>query len=480
MVRLGLQTRLKAQPLTLRRVYGYGRRVFRPDTIWQDPEFKRYYDWLLETQWWSRKQLLELQLERLHGLLDYAYTNIPFYRDLFDDHGLTPRDIATLDDLKKIPIIKKEDIRRNGRKFLPDNGKAEKLHAKTTGGTTGTPLVLYYDDTVHAHEEAFRMRQWHWAGYRPGDRLLVMRDDFLGRDGPDGIIKWDYETTQNALVLSTFHLNEQSLPGFVALAGQFRPQYIEAFPSALGLMANYMRRHDISGIHPNAIFCESENLLGWQRELIELQFGCRIFAGYGDSERAVDAVECEHHRGYHLSMEYGILEIVDDAGRPVTEEGQLGRAIGTGLDTYSMPMIRYDTEDIVQFTQRECTCGRNMPLISGIEGRAQEFIVTADEELISLASINVRTPSYNNVEQFQFLQENKGELTLRIVPSPTYSAEDTRQILEELRAQFHNKVRIEPDFVDSIPRTARGKYRFLDQRLGVGTGRNLHRQQSAR
>ena len=221
-------------------------------------------------------------------------------------------------------------------------------------------------------------------------------------------------------------------------------------------------------------------MLDWQRELIESQFGCKIFAGYGHSERAVDAVECERHQGYHLSMEYGILEVVDDAGRPVTEEGQMGRAIGTGLDTYSMPMIRYDTEDIVQYTQRKCSCGRNVPLISGIEGRVQEFIVTADDELISLAAIHVRTPSYNNVVQFQFLQESKGELTLRIVPSPNYSAEDTRQILEELRTQFHSKVKIEPEFVDGIPRTARGKYRFLDQRLAIGFGNNLHRQPSAR
>ena len=463
-----LRSKFKDQPLAIRRLYGYGRRVLWPCPTWRDPEFKRCYKSLLQTQWWSREQLLELQLKRLHNLLSYAYTNVPYYQLLFGEHRITPKDIATIDDLQKLPILTRKDIQQNHDHFMPRTEYAKKLLQVTTGGTTGIPLNLLYDATVDAHEEAFRLRQWTWAGYRFGDRLLLMHDDFIGRGNHRGKdVKWDYETTRNALVLSTFHLNERNMPDFIALIRDFNPQYIDSFPSALGLVASYMRRHSMTGIRPKAIFCESETLFDWQRELIESQFGCKIFAGYGDSERAVDAVECEYHQGYHICMEYGILEIVDAEGRPVTEEGQAGRAVGTGLDTYSMPMIRYDTGDIVKYTQKICRCGRDSPLIAKVEGRLQEFVVTADDELIAVGILQIRSSGYNKVEQFQFFQEKKGELALKIVPGPVYSANDALLILDELSSQFHGKMKVELEVVDHIPRTSRGKYRFLEQRLGV-------------
>src|SRR3972149_8633307 len=106
----GLRTRLRDQPLTIRRLYGYGRRVLWPCPTWRDPEFKRCYKSLLQTQWWSREQLLELQLKRLHNLLSYAYTNVPYYQLLFGEHRITSKDIATIDDLQKLPILTRKDI----------------------------------------------------------------------------------------------------------------------------------------------------------------------------------------------------------------------------------------------------------------------------------------------------------------------------------------------------------------------------------
>lgn len=476
MVLAGLHARLKDQPLSVRRLYGFGRRMLSPGPVWRDSEFKLCYKSLMETQYWPRERLIALQLVRLRELLDHAYAHVPYYRRLFDRQGIAPNDVATLDDLRKLPITTRQDVQQSNHDFVPRNIDPEKLRSHTTGGTTGTPLVIYQDETADPHDDAYRFRQWSWAGYRFGDRLLIMRDDFVGREDRWGnTVKWDYITATNALVLSTFHLNEESMPEFVALIKDFRPHYIEALPSAIGMVAMHMQRHGSTGIRPRAIFCESETISSWQRELIESQFACKVFSAYGHSERAVDAVECEYHQGYHVSMEFGIVEIVDGSGQPVTEEGQSGIAVCTGLDTFAMPMIRYDTGDVVRYTCRPCGCGRELSLITDIEGRLQEFIVTADDELIPVASLHIRTPSYNNVEQFQFMQERKGELVLKIVPTASYCQEDTLRILDELRTQFHHKIKIEPEFVDSIPRTRRGKHRFLDQRLPVNLGVNLGR-----
>lgn len=463
-----LRTWLKDLPLPVRRMYGYGRRILRPDPIWNDPEFKRCYEWLLQTQWWSRPQLQELQLKRLRDLLTHAYENVPYYRRLFQGQGITPKDIATLQDLQKLPFTTRKDVQQNRGDLLARNMDLDKLRSLTTGGTTGIPLVTYHEDTSEAHEEAFLSRQWTWAGYRFGDRLLILRDYFIGRrDSRGRLVKWDYDTTRNALVLSTFYLSEQIMPSFIALIREFRPQFIHAFPSAVALLARYMYRHGIDDIRPSAIFCESETVYPWQRELIESQFGCKIFAGYGDTEMAVSAWECECHQGYHWAMEYGILEIVDETGRPVTEEGQAGIVVGTGFYTYAMPMIRYRTDDIARYTQRQCRCGRELPLITDIEGRLHEVFVTSDDELIPVGILRIGSPGYNNVEQFQFLQEKKGELVLKIVMAPSFSKADAHLILDELSTQFHGKMQVQLVFVDNIPRTSRLKHQILDQRLRV-------------
>jgi len=449
-------------------MYGYGRRFLRPDPTWRDAEFRRMYKWLLQTQWWPRDKLQELQLTQLKNLLVHAYETVPYYRRLFRKQGITPESIVTLQDLQKLPFTTRKDVQQNLEDFLSQNMALEQLQAVVTGGTTGIPLMIYHERTAHAHEEAFRLRHWTWAGYRPGDRLLILRDDFLGREDTRGrLVKWDFSTSRNALVLSTFHLNEQVFPHYISLLHEFQPKFISAFPSALGILASSMIRYKIDGIRPNAIFCQSETIYPWQRELIESQFECKIFAGYGNSERAMDAVECERHEGYHVCMEYGILEIVDEMGNPVEEEGQDGTVVGTGFDTYCMPMIRYKTDDIATYTQKRCSCGRDLPLIQNIVGRLQEVVVTSDNERIPLGVLQIRSSGYRNVEQFQFLQEKRGRLILRIVPAPLFSEIDANLILDELKSQFHNRMKVQLVRVSHIPKTKRGKHRFLVQKLAL-------------
>ena len=155
-------------------------------------------------------------------------------------------------------------------------------------------------------------------------------------------------------------------------------------------------------------------------------------------------------------------------GRPVTEEGKAGIVIGTGFYTYAMPMIRYRTDDIAVYSERQCACGRQLPLITNIEGRLQELLVTSDGELISgnpLVPLN--SPGFKRIEQFQFFQEKEGDLVFKIVPLASFSERDARLIVDELSAIFAGRMQVQLVCVDSIPQTRQGKYRCVDQRLPV-------------
>jgi phenylacetate-CoA ligase len=464
----GYRDWVKEQPLWFRRGLGVGRRKFSRDPVWDDPEFRQHYAWLQETETWPRERLEQLQARRLRQLIAHAYENVPYYRNLFHLNGIKPEDIRQRNDLQKIPFTTRKEVQQNLEDCVAKNFDQVQLTAVSTGGTTGIPLTIYHDHSTYAHESAFRLRQWSWAGYRRGDRLLILRDDFAGRRDRSGrILSWDYHTTENALVLSAFHLNEANMPEYLTLIRKFRPQFISTFPSAIGMLAMHMRRHSVDDIRVKAIFCESETIYPWQRELIETQFGCKIYSGYGNSERAIDAVEAECHQGYHVCMEYGILEIVDDEGNPIEEAGRRGIVVGTGLDTFCMPMIRYKTEDVASFSHQKCTCGRDWPLIAEIEGRLHEVVVTQSNELIPVGILQIRSPAYQNVAQFQFVQRQIGELIIKIVPTEKYSSKDSDLISDELQDQFGGAMQLQVVKVQTIPRTSRGKFRFLEQNLPI-------------
>ncbi len=379
----------KQLPLPVRMGYGWLKRKFVSHPVWDSEEFKRYYQWLQETQWWSRDQLEALQLEQLRALVQHAYENVPYYRRVFDERRLKPTDISTLNDLQRLPILTKEDVRNNFEDLIARNIDRARLRYHTTGGSTGRPLALYCDKyTRDPHELAFILRQWGWAGYRFGDELVTLRDNTItGSERNGKRAWWDYITDNNELVLSSTDMSEENMYKYVEKIRKFRAKFINAFPSSLEILARFMRRNGVGGISAAAIFCESETLYPWQRELIESQFGCRILAGYGMTERVADAVECEQHEGYHVNMEYGILELLGKDGEPITQAGTLGRVVGTGFDTYCMPLIRYLVDDLAVYASGKCSCKRQSVLIQDFKGRIREFIVSKTGKLVPLNAL---------------------------------------------------------------------------------------------
>jgi phenylacetate-CoA ligase len=168
-----------------------------------------------------------------------------------------------------------------------------------------------------------------------------------------------------------------------------------------------------------------------------------------------------------VSLEYGVLELTDEDGTPVPF-GEVGYVTGTGLDTYCMPFIRYQTDDVARFAQAACSCGRALPLIIDLVGRwQQEVVVTRDERYIPVTTLNTHTDAFNQVEQYQFYQDTPGELTIKVVPLPDYAEADTSRIQEALLTKLHGEMEIQIVFVSQIPRTRRSKHRWLIQKLPV-------------
>ncbi len=458
-------------PLKAQMGYGWLKYRFKPHPIWDEEEFIRYYTWLEKTQWWSRAELEAYQLEKLQTLVKHAYENVPYYRQLFDKKKLKPENIITLADLQKLPLLHKDDLRKNSEDFLPCNVDKSRLRYVTTSGSTGKPLGVYWDKSITVlHERAFEYRQWGWAGYRFGDRFVTLKYPPQTTRGSKKAWQ-EYNPAHNEIRLSIYDMTEDNLFKYVELIKKFQPKFIYAVPSAIEILARFMKRNALAAPTIKAIFCESETLYAEQRNLIESQFDCKIFSGYGMTERAADAVECELHRGYHVNMEYGIFELLDKDNQVIEKPGMPGRVVGTGLDTFYMPLLRYVTDDIAEYSPITCDCNRQATLVKNFRGRLRELIFSKSGYVVPFSAVYgpLHGPIMMKIREMKFVQEQEGDLIIHIALAPGSSqAEITDEIHKEIYNLLdENEFSVQITFVNHVSRNLRGKIGLLDQKLPV-------------
>jgi len=429
--------------------------------------FWKTYNFLQESQWWSREKLEDYQMQQLSKLFHHAYENVPYYRRVFDERGLKPKDIDNFDDLKKLPYLTKEFIRDNLPELLAQNYPKSKLQYVTTGGSTGIPLGFYHEKGVsNAKEYAFMFTQWKRVGFKMGDKRVVLRSGVIQSASKNKF--WEYNPIDRVLNLSPFHMTDDTLPKYIKKIKDFRPDYLHVLPSTFSILARFMKDHNIEPFPTvKALLCGSENIYPWQRQVFEDTFQCRIYSWYGHSEMAVLAGECENSSNYHIFPEYGAVELIDNNGKPIEEEEVRGEIVATGFNNYAMPFIRYRTGDIAVYSKQECSCGRNYPMLKKIEGRIQELIVLKDGTYIPATVFLQHFEAFNNIKEMQIIQEKAGIVIVNIIKRPKYSKIDEQEILSYVQKGIGDRLDIEFAYVDNISRFKSGKYKFLIQKLPI-------------
>ena len=447
-----------------------GRESFTAKAIGLLPSYNIYrktYALLQRSQRWSREEFAAYQMQALSRLLDHAYENVPYYRRVFDERGLVPGDITTLNDLELLPFLTRDDLQKNLADLKARNYPESAFEYVTTGGSTGIPVGFYYErGTSRAREWAFMKTQWDRVGYRFTDRCAVLRGYVVG--SPKEGTFWKKALFGRWLIMSSHHMTEETLPAYIDRIRKFRPRFIQGYPSTAVILARYMREHDIEPFPTvKAVLCGSENLYPWQRDLLAGAFGCRVYSWYGNSEQTVLAGECEESTRYHIFPEYGIVELIGRDGRPVEGPGAMGEVVATNLTNFVCPLIRYRTMDLAISAAGPCACGRAYPLLERVEGRVQDFIVTSKGDLLSGIAMNIDTDAFDNVKQFQFYQEKAGEVILNVVRKRAFNDQDAEYLYREVNRSCGDDITIVIRYVDDIPLTARGKYRYFVQNLPI-------------
>lgn len=433
-------------------------------------EFVTFTELLEKSQWWSLEELESYQLKELERLVEHCYQHVPYYQKQWKKIGFTPDNLQKLSDLEQLPFLTKDDVRKNLDTLQAINIPKKAKNYVTTGGSTGIPLGLYVENQTEGIRMAFEWRHWHWAGYQYGDRLIKLRGSVIEKT-MGGKRAWqEYDPRDNSLSLSTYAMTEELLPTYIQAIEDFRPKIIRGYPSALAILAKHLQDHPRpfnTDHYLKALSTTSESLYPGQRTLIEKFLKTPIFDKYGNCEQVTIIGQCEQHAEYHEFMEYGITELIN-SDEVVTTPGAEGELVGTNFTNYAMPFIRYRTEDLAVLAPQACACGRALRPFSRLSGRLQELVQTKAGNLISMTAINMHSPVFDQVHQFQFYQDTAGKVLMRIIKKPDYTNKDTQGIEDEMGKKFGPDIQLTLEFVEDIPLTARGKHTFLVQKLPIG------------
>ncbi|NLW50974.1 MAG: phenylacetate--CoA ligase family protein [Candidatus Brocadiaceae bacterium] len=414
---------------------------------------------------WSAGQLRALQDERVRELVAFAHEHVPYYRRTMDRLGLSPADFAGVDDLPKLPLLAKDDVRRHADDLRARCVPPRRTHFATTAGSTGEPLGLHFHNDCYGTEWAFMLDQWRRVGFRPGDRKATfrgrhfeVRPDRFHRDNP----------VYHERCFSIYHLTREALPHYLAAFRAFRPRFVHGYPSAVARFAQLVREAGADLPPLQAVLCGSEQIFPHQRELIGEVLGCRVYSWYGQTEKVILAGECEHGARYHCYPQYGVTEIVRPDGAPCAP-GEVGELVGTGFMNRAMPLIRYRMGDRAAWGEGDCACGRQYPMIDKLAGREQDHVVTQSGRLIPITGMlfGAHMDEYTQMEKVQLEQREPGAAILRVVQAAGATAEELEQIRRGFEAICDGECRFTIERVAEIPPTEGGKYRYMIQHLDV-------------
>jgi phenylacetate-CoA ligase len=429
-------------------------------TFFYNSTYKKTYEFAKQVEGWSSDQIQTYQWEQLTALLHHAYDHVPYYKKLFKAQGMTPEDIKSFDDVQYLPLLGKETIQEHANEFKATNYPPSVFEETNTGGSTGFSLRFSIEKGVwFAKHLAYLTILLNRGGCDVMDNSVQI----IGREKP-----WEFRPLSRTLVLSSYKMTEQNLPIYIKKIIKLHPGYFIGYPSAMTMLATYMKQHSMEVNGLKAIYSFGETIYDWQREFLESFFHCRVHSQYGHREQCVLAGTCEKANTYHIFPDYGYVELIDRNGRPVTKEGDIGEIAATGFHTGIFPFIRYKTGDIAVYTTQQCECGRQVPLLKSVEGRIQDFMVSQNNRLVPLMGVlQLISRSSPHMKEYQLYQDREGELILHIVKKEGFSDSDVRQIKANIRTRLGDEFSLSLEYMDAIPRTIRGKYQFFVQKLPV-------------
>lgn len=387
-------------------------------------EYRKYFSLLKKMDNLSEEEKINIQNQKLKFILDKASQN-----DYYKSIGILKNyDIKNYD---KIPFLTREVIQKTD--LLVKQIDKSKLFRTYTSGSSGVPLELY------------RTKKEREREYANLDFLLTK----LGIDIKKRVrvvsirtyVEGGYSIFGNTLWMSYSLINKRNLNKIIKTITDYRPQYIHAHPSVITGLAKLILEENKNiklGKDFFGILTSSETFFKIQKEEVYKAFNCKILDYYSNEENSVSAYQIyPDMQYYHFSKLYSYVEIINN------------EIITTALNMENMPLIRYKTKDLVDTN--------DINKIKQIIGRTRDYLIDKNDVKIPLENFSVHY--YPGVENFQFVQTEKGKVIFRVklLSKEKFNSESIKATLNKIAPNIYFDIEKIIDF----ERNSRGKHKII-------------------
>jgi len=393
-----------------------------------------------EAETMPKDKLRALQSERLVATVKRVYESIPAYKKKFDDAGVKPEDIKSIDDLHKLPFTYKQDLRDNYPYGLFAVPMDEIVRIHASSGTTGKQTVVGYTRNDLKIWGEVMARTIGAGGVTKKDIGHISYGYGLFTGGLGGHI--GSETIGCATIpASTGNTARQ-----VTILQDFKPTFILCTPSYSLTIAEYMAEHGITkeNLSLKYGFFGAEPWTRGMQQDIENRLGIECFDIYGLSEIIGPGVayECQAHNGLHVAEDHFVLEIIDPKTGEVLPDGEKGEVVFTCITKEALPLIRYRTHDVGYKIAEPCKCGRTHVRIGKLLGRSDDMLIIRGVNVFPSQIESVLTTLEGIAPYYQLLVDrvdNKDLLTVLVEMTEENFTDEVRKI-EALAAKIRREI----------------------------------------
>ena len=436
--------------------YGYYLKYLR-----HSGRFYKYIEEALQRESWSEEKWSYWQEERLAYFLDIAYKNVPFYRHYWENQRKRGNN-SSHELIENWPVLNKKSIQNKPELFINKKYKKHQLISEYTSGSTGSPIRVYHSkDTLRYWYGLceLRWRIWYDLSYKKPWAYIAGRKIIPFRNKKPPYWVWNRGLKQ--LYLSCYHLKEQNILHYIDAMREYGVEYLYGLSSSINQLAYYGKKMDINPPVIKAVITCAETLYPHHRKNIEDFFLCPVYDSYGSTEKVIAASECLSNK-MHIWPDAGNVEVFSLDTNAVINPGNSGRLICTGLINEAMPLIRYDIGDIGTIINKNtCECKRNMPIISSLDGRYDDMILTPDGKRVMIIW------SFLNgmpIIALQIIQEDIQNIRINYVPQKKLDSENKKYLLNRLKENI-GEFNFHLNHVNEIDKEKNGKFKAVISKL---------------
>jgi phenylacetate-CoA ligase len=419
----------------------------------------------------SELEIKNYQLMQLKKLLIESSLNCSYYKSLFLENCI---DIKFIEEahsveiiLQKIPFLPKAFLKTKNAEI--QNTQRASHYKNFTSGTSGSPNLILYDK--ESLQIGFALWQRFHDSIGLSKRFSSVRLSGKILICPQQIKPpfWVNNIFNNQLFMSSYHLTETNMNYYVKKLNQLKPQFIDAYPSSIFVLSQYINRNNIKlEFIPIAISTTAETLYSHYQIEIERAFGCKVYNQYSSSEGGPFITECKFGK-LHLNSDSGIFEFYNLANKKANA-GEYAEIVITSLRQWKTPLIKYRTGDWVKlsaqsFTYQKCECGCSMPIVDEIVGRQEDILFTTEKGYIGRMD-----PAYkglNGIIKSKIIQHTLEYVEILNVVDNNYSSEIEQLFIQNIRDRMGNNIIINIKIVNDISSGANGKFKAVERKFEI-------------